>query len=137
MGFGEWEILHSPIPPGNDLAMNGYHQQILEEINRVARGNSPVSGRFDPGKYMGTTKPCINITNQQTREVLKSWVKEHKDISLPELLGMLGSTFTGISHTERSLGGKILEYLPKQRQEINPKYLDKWLTGVEGWGEVD
>ncbi len=117
--------------------MNKYHQEILEEINRVAGTNKKVSSWFNPGSYMGTSKPCINITNPQTREIIKSWVKKHKDISLDELLSFLDSTFTGVSHTERSLGGKILEYLPKQRQAIDPKCLDRWLTGAEGWGEVD
>lgn len=117
--------------------MNQHHQEILEEIKMVARSNPNISSRFDPGRYMGTSKPCINITNPQTREILKKWVKEHKDISLDELLFLLDSTFAGKSHTERSLGGKLLEYLPKQRQEIDPACLDKWLIGAEGWGEVD
>lgn len=109
----------------------------MEEIKRVAGTNKKVSSWFNPASYMGTTKPCLNITNPQMREIIKKWVREQKDISLNVLLSLLDSTFAGKSHTERSLGGKILEYLPEQRQEIDPKYLDKWLTGAEGWGEVD
>lgn len=35
------------------------------------------------------------------------------------------------------MGGKFLEYLPKLRNQINPEYINSWLTGAEGWGEVD
>lgn len=117
--------------------LNKYHQEILEEIKRVAEVNPRADSRFDPRKYMGTTKPYLNISNPQTREILRKWVKEHKDISLADLLALLDSTFTGHSHTEKSLGGKLLEYVPKLRSQIKPECLDRWLTGAAGWGEVD
>lgn len=79
----------------------------------------------------------LRFMHKYHQEILKKWVKEHRDIPLNELLSLLDSTFTGMSHTERSLGGKILEYLPKLRGEIKPECLDKWLPGAEGWGEVD
>ena len=74
--------------------MNKHHQEILEEIKKVASTNRKDNGRFDPGRYMGTTKPCLNITNPQTREIIKKWVSNNKDISLPELLRMLDSSNT-------------------------------------------
>lgn len=117
--------------------MNQYHQEILGEINKVAKLNRQESGHFNVGKYMGTSKPIINITNPQTREIVKNWLKAHKNLSLQELVDMLDSLFRGESHTERSLGGKILEYLPRLRAQIEPQCLDTWLEGAEGWGEVD
>lgn len=117
--------------------MNKSHQEILEEIKKIATGNQKSDGRFDPQKYMGTSHLVYNISNPQTREVIKRWLKNHPDISLEQLLEMLDSLFRGKSHNERSIGGKFLEYLPKLRVQISPTYIDKWLTGAEGWGEVD
>lgn len=117
--------------------MNKYPQEILQEIQRVAKLNHQESGYFDSGKYMGTSRQIYNISNPQTREIIKKWIREHQDVSLEELISMLDSFFEGESHNERSLGGKFLEYLPKLRQQISPKYLDFWLEGAEGWGEVD
>ncbi|MDO8570319.1 MAG: DNA alkylation repair protein [Candidatus Daviesbacteria bacterium] len=117
--------------------MNKYHQEILEEIQKVEATNPKNGGYFDLQKYMGTPKSIYNISNFQTREIVKGWVKKHQDIPLDELLILLDSLFTGQSHNERSIGGKFLDYLPNQRCQINPLYLDKWLTGAQGWGEVD
>lgn len=117
--------------------MNKYHQEILKEIKRAAGKNPHPKRWFDTGKYMGTAKPMYNITNPQIRIILKNWIKEHKDLTLKQLEDFLDSLFKGESHTERGLGGKILEYLPKLRRQTDPENIDKWLTGAEGWGEVD
>jgi len=43
----------------------------------------------------------------------------------------------GKSHDERRIAGKLLEFLPKLRKQLNPLLLNKWLEGAEGWAEVD
>ncbi|MBI2042626.1 MAG: DNA alkylation repair protein [Candidatus Nealsonbacteria bacterium] len=117
--------------------MDQSHQEILRKIKRVANSNPQNTGWYYAGKYMGTPRPIYNITNPQVRQIAKKWVKEHKDISLAELLLVLNSFFEGKSHTERTFGGKLLEYLPTLRKKIEPRYLDRWLTGAKGWSEVD
>lgn len=117
--------------------MNKYHQEILEEIKKVSASNHKPHKWFDVGKYMGTSKPMFNISNPQVRTIIKDWIKAHKDISVETLVEVLNSLFQGESHTERSLGGKILEYLPRQRRQLDPELIEKWLIGAEGWGEVD
>ncbi|MCL5784330.1 MAG: DNA alkylation repair protein [Patescibacteria group bacterium] len=117
--------------------MDKYHQEILEEIQKIAAKNPQNDARFNPQKYMGTSRTIYNITNPQTREIVKNWLRKHPNISLDELLTILDSLFKGQSHNERSLGGKFLEYLPKLRYRVDPSYIDKWLTGAQGWDEVD
>ncbi|MDP2661837.1 MAG: hypothetical protein Q8R28_14010, partial [Dehalococcoidia bacterium] len=60
--------------------MNKYHQEILEEIKRAVRANPPGSGKFDPGKYAGTSKPIYHVTNPQVRGIARKWVKGHRDV---------------------------------------------------------
>ena len=117
--------------------MNKYHQEILEEIKMFAGVNPGGRGEFDLGKYVGTSKPIYHVTNPETRGIARRWVGAHKDVSPDELIDMLDSLFQGRSHDERSFGGKLLECLPGLRRLVKPERLDRWLTGAEGWLEVD
>lgn len=117
--------------------MNKYHAEILDEIKRVAKSNSKPSSWHDSGTYMGTKKVIYDITNPQTYEIAKAWVHKHKDLTVVELTELLNSFFAGPSHNERSFGGKLLGYYPKLRSQLRPQLLDRWLSGAEGWGEVD
>lgn len=117
--------------------MHRDHRVILQQIKRVADSNIKGTAWHDGGKYMGTSRPIYNITNPQVRKIARTWAKEHANISVKELVLVLNPFFQGKSHTERSFGGKLLEYFPKLRKEIKPKYLDVWLTGAQGWEEVD
>lgn len=117
--------------------MNKHHREILEEIKKIDSSNPKISNHFNLNKYMGTTRHIYNITNPQIREIAKTWAKENKDISLDDFLIVLNSFFKGESHNEKSFGGKLLEYFPKLRKDIQPNCIDTWLTGAQGWGEVD
>lgn len=117
--------------------MNKYHQEILEEIKRVADLNPKQHSWFDAGRYMGTPRLIYNISNPQTRIIARNWIKEHKNLSKDEIVKVLNSFFEGESHNERCFGGKLLEYLPELRKDLDSFLIDKWLTGAKGWGEVD
>src|SRR3989344_6112389 len=117
------------------MGMNKYHAGILEEIKKAAR---PVrDSHFNLQSYMGTKKPVFNIPNAKARTIAKTWVKNHSDISLDEFIKVLNSFYFGKSHNERTFGGFLLEYFPGMRKQLDPGYLDKWLTGAQGWLEVD
>lgn len=114
--------------------MNKYHQEILQEIKKIAR---EVGGKMDTPVYNGTNHPQYYLTNPEIREIARKWAGEHKDISLDVLLELLDSLYMGESHTEKSFGGKLLQYLPKQKAQVNTSNLDKWLDHLEGWSEID
>lgn len=117
--------------------MNKHHQEILDQIVKVASINPPRKSKFDINRYMGTNHHIYHISTPQTWQILKKWARDHKDISSDDLLEMLNSIFKGESHNERSLGGKLLQYFPQHKVGIKPEVLDLWLKGAEGWGEVD
>ncbi|MDP2663570.1 MAG: DNA alkylation repair protein, partial [Dehalococcoidia bacterium] len=71
------------------------------------------------------------------RGIARKWVKGHRDVTPGDLIDLLDSLYEGRSHDERSFGGKLLEYLPRLRRLVRPDRLDRWLTGAEGWLEVD
>ena len=87
--------------------------------------------------YIGSKKYSHTISSPVKKEIVKSWIKQHTSLSFYNYLDLLNSLYNENSHDEISIGGKLLEYLPKLRKQINPEVLDVWLGNVEGWAEVD
>jgi len=117
--------------------MHKQHQIFLEEIKRIAKKNPKQSGHFDVAKYMGTKHFIYGLKSSQAREIAKKWARENKNISVRDFESFFNSLYQGESHDERTFGGKLLEYLPRLQKQINPSRIDKWLTGAQGWWEVD
>lgn len=112
--------------------MNKYHKEILEEIKKESKGREVLED-----KYFGTKRINYKLSQPQSRVIAKNWCTKHKDISFDEFIETLNSLYKGESHDERTFGGKLLEYLPKLRKQIDLEIIDIWLTGAQGWWEVD
>lgn len=114
--------------------MNKYHQEILEEIKDKASGGGYSSL---PKNYNGTTHLEHGLTVPAHRQIVKDWIKKHPDLTLPEFIELLNSLFLGESMDEKTTGGKVLEYLPKLRAQVDPNLVDTWLDDLVGWAEID
>ena len=112
--------------------MNKYHQEILEEIKKESSGKE-----VSEDKYFGTKRINYKLSQPKSRIIAKEWSKNHQNISLEEFTLLLDSLYQGESHDERTFGSKLLEYLPSLRKQIDPALIEKWLTGAQGWWEVD
>ncbi|OGC51697.1 hypothetical protein A2982_03440 [candidate division WWE3 bacterium RIFCSPLOWO2_01_FULL_39_13] len=115
---------------------NKYHIELLNGLKKHIKKEGlqkPESGN----KYIGTKRIYYNIKTEVINNLVKNWIKEHKNLGISEYTELLNSLFKGESHEESSLGGKLLGYLPKLRSELNPQAIDKWLDNADGWAEVD
>lgn len=120
--------------------MHRYHQEILAEIKKIspkAEVFTKCNHGVDLNRYMRTSKPMYNLSSEQGRVIAKNWAKSHPDLSLADFVVTLNSLYQGQTHTERTFGGRLLEYYPKLRGQLDPQLVKKWLTGAQGWGEVD
>ena len=117
--------------------MNKYHREILAEIRKAAGAPMKTIGDFKPSRYFGTNKPFYHLKSAKGKEIAKKWIKKHPALMVKEFVEVLNSLYQGKSHNERTFGGRLLEYLPKLRKQIDPTNIDRWLTGAEGWAEVD
>ena len=111
--------------------MNKYHVGVLEEI-KINKGTANYGQ-----STMGTTKLCYQVTVPCRRKIAVNFIKKYPQLVSKELITLLDYLFMGKSHEEITLGGLLLEYLPKLKRELNPQSLDKWLEHTEGWAEVD
>lgn len=116
--------------------MDRHHEVILKEIKKNAGKDGKVQKEWVK-KYMGTSKVFYSLRSEVKNRIVKDWIRNHKDISLIEYQKFLNSLYNGKSHEEFSFAGRLLEYLPKFRAQLDPECLNKWLDNAEGWGEVD
>jgi len=113
--------------------MNKYHKGIVELYSSYSGNYSNKHNK----SYIGSNKFSYPIDTPSSRKLVKDWVKKHSDLTLGEYTDLLNSLSLGKSHNEFSAIGKLLEYYPSLRKELNPKILDGWLNHAEGWAEVD
>lgn len=114
--------------------MNKYHQQILKEIKRYTGKGTKHSWN---NNYLGTNSYRYHISNPIKRQIIKNWIKNHKDINYKEFQQLLTGLYQGQSYEEKTIAGYLLGYLPKFRENIDINLLDSWLGKLNGWAEVD
>lgn len=115
--------------------MNRNHQELVVLLKRHSGQGTKHQAEREKN-YIGSEKYSYTIKSSVKRQFIKEWLKHHL-LTFSEYFELLNSLYRGKSHDEISIGGKLLEYLPKLRKQLNPESLNKWLDDTEGWSEVD
>lgn len=115
---------------------NRYHLELINELRKQAVQETKHQQDRDKS-YLGTTKFSYGFKTSVRRQIVKDWIKKHPQLSFEEYRDLLSSLYSGKSHDEISLAGKLLKLLPKLRKQLDPVLLNRWLESVEGWAEVD
>jgi len=110
-----------------------YYQEILAKLK---------ANRGEPNKhfslnYDGNNDPSLHISSPARRELAKEFAKSHKDLTLGELVVVLGLLYRGKYSTEKSFASKLLHFYPRLRKQLNPRLVDVWLDSLKGWCQVD
>lgn len=114
--------------------MNEHHQQILDEIKKH---QDKVSQNKWGASYLGSSNLHYGISNPIKRQIIKKWLKSHKNLSSEEFIELLDSLYKGKSYEEKCMAGMFLGYLPNLRKQLDTKLLGGWLSSLNGWAEVD
>lgn len=90
------------------------------------------------GEYTGGNHIHYGLRAPIMHGFVKEWVAEHKkSLTYDDWEGLLDSLYHGHSFEERAMAGMVLSRFPKFRLELPLELFDEWLTGLEGWAEVD
>jgi 3-methyladenine DNA glycosylase AlkD len=116
--------------------VNGLHRQLRRRLLQCAADEGAKLAEEGFG-YIGTTKPVYFLRVDVVRRLLRGFARQHGDLALEELVGLLDSLALGRTHNERACVGLLLEAYPRLRAQLDPRCLDKWLEDAEGWAEVD
>lgn len=114
--------------------MSKHYQSILQKIKA---GSHSERVTLHSDSYSGSSHKSYHVKTADSRNIAKDWAILNKDISSQDLIETLTSLAKGESSDEKMMVGKILEYLPKRRNDISPELIDKWLEDFVGWAEID
>jgi 3-methyladenine DNA glycosylase AlkD len=130
------EFHDSALIKGEIVPISVCHREILREIKHLAaQEGAPYVEHGD--SYIGSTKPCYFIRTALVRRMAKDWIRRHPELAPADYLDLFDSLAQGESSNEFSFVGILVEYLPRTRQTLEPRHLDRWLERAEGWEEVD
>src|SRR5690348_14273170 len=101
--------------------MNSLHQKLLADIQKYA-GKGTTQSASD--SYLSSGHFYYSVSVPIRRKIAKDFAQAYKDIDVSQLLELLNSLIKGKSHEEITLVGTLLDYFPKQRQQIDPNTLD-------------
>lgn len=114
--------------------MNPYHVEIQNMIRQTP--TKPLNG-FNPVRYLGTTHTFLGIITNNKKLIAKNFHATHPDLTFDELIHLLDALNKGETFEEKTIAPFILERYKKYKHDIIPTNLKKWLTSLQGWGEVD
>ena len=108
------------------------------EILKIIQENSgkPRRDEFLNG-YLGNDHVRYDITNPVLREIAKTWMRAHRDMSAEKFTALLDSLIKADSSTEKMMAGILMDYSSKPQREFDPEIFNDWLDHLVGWAEVD
>jgi len=116
--------------------MHKFHKELLVLIKESANSKSTVSKHGL--SYEGHTDKSYRLSNPQLRSLVRFWLSKHKDLDFDNFKETLNSLYSkGCTSTEKYVGGFLLEYQPKFRQQVKPNLLNNWLDSLVGWAQID
>jgi 3-methyladenine DNA glycosylase AlkD len=125
-------LIHNTIRFGILYFVNRNHQEIV----MLFRNRSGSFKSKHNNSYIGSSKFSYHLGSSVSRKLIKDWLKT-KTLTTNEYKTLLVSLSKGESYNEISAIGKLLEYRPKLRKDLDPKIFDSLLERAEGWAEVD
>lgn len=112
-------------------------EKYCQELFSRLKANQGKSSQRLSRNYGGSDDPSLYVSNSVMRQIAKEFVKDHPNLTFPELLGILNLLNRGKTSTEKRLGGMLLQYDPRLRARVEPNQLDAWLNNLKGWAQVD
>lgn len=115
--------------------MTPEHAKLLAEIKKHARPGNRDNPRND--SYHGSGRPFYFVSVPDRRTIAKSWLAAHKASPVKEIRETIESLFHGESHEEKTLACFLLTMNAPLRASVKPQDIERWLTLLNGWAEVD
>lgn len=114
--------------------MHKEHKKLLAEIQKHKGRGTDHSSK---DSYINSGHVYYNVTVPVRRQIAKNWLKQNKDISKSEFLGVIDSLYKGESHEEKTLASIILGYHESYKKTLKPDIINHWLDHLVGWAEID
>jgi 3-methyladenine DNA glycosylase AlkD len=115
--------------------MNPDHKALLLSIQAGA-GSGP--RHPSPGdSYAAGGHRYYSVSTPERRRIVRSWLATHKAMPPSEVLALVDSLFAGDSYEEKTIAAILLQCHLPARQLVIPVDVDRWLSHLAGWAEID
>ena len=113
---------------------NPHHKEILNLIISLS-GQSKEHSFSD--SYLGNSNPRYPINAPTLRTIAREWMKDHRSLTAAQFEKLLTCLIQGVSTTEKSMAGMLLDASSRHQRKFNPKKFEEWLDHLQGWAEID
>jgi 3-methyladenine DNA glycosylase AlkD len=114
--------------------MTPHHRDLLKLIKSNS-GQATQHTFLD--SYLGNSHPRYAINAPTLRLIAKEWMRAHRDLSAEEFAVLITSLVEGVSATEKTMAGMLLDKSAPDQRKFDAARFDHWLDQLEGWAEVD
>ncbi len=111
-----------------------HHKKLLAEIKKH-KGRGTAHSKSD--SYIGSGHYYYDVSVPARRAIARKWLAANKNISEADFLKTIDDLNKGKSHEEKTMASSLIGYHALHRKNMGPKHVDKWLTHLVGWAEVD
>lgn len=108
-------------------------QRLLEQIEAQA----------DP-HYQGVIQRSIPSPLQayglrvwQIRQIVRAWRREHRDVSMDDLLPLVEALWAGESREERLIALELPQHYPFAISQLTWEHFDRWRRDLDNWELTD
>jgi len=108
-------------------------QQLLEQIRQ----------RADP-EYQGKVRMTVltglkvyGLRAPQLRDIVRAWVRDHKQVAHNDLMALVDSLWNGESREERMLFTYLLEHYKHLVPDLTRAHFERWRRGLDNWEMTD
>jgi 3-methyladenine DNA glycosylase AlkD len=108
-------------------------QILLEEIE--ARADASYAQVV--GRSIASSLTVYGLRVWEMRQIVKDWRRQHKDISLEELLPLVDTLWAKQSREERMVGLELLQHYPHLIPGLTWAWFDKRLPDLDNWELTD
>lgn len=107
------------------------------ELIALLKKNGKDPDGFPIASYLGTAHEVYNVPVPVLQRLVKDWSKEHQTINGDNLISFVDTLFHGKSREEKKVASLILGRFPLYLQELESASIDRWMSELSGWEEVD
>lgn len=115
---------------------NKHHRWILGKMKKSALRKSQAQLDFEK-RYVGTDKLYYSLKAAAAEKIARQFLRDNSSTTSKEFFALLDSLFSGRSHSEVMMAGRLLDLAEKFKKNFKPAILKKWLEKTCGWCEVD
>lgn len=108
-------------------------QHLLEQI----RQHADPEYQATVSRVVPTGLKVYGLRVPQLRDIVRAWVRDHKQVACHDLVALVDSLWNGDSREERMLFTYLLEHYKHLVPDLTRAHFERWRRGLDNWEMTD